>query len=314
MPLFVPGLTLLGELQASSEAYYYFKYENTSYLEGDLGVRYQAPFGLAATLGGGGGFLRGMGCPQARVFAMIGYVPSERIVGDRDHDGLLDDVDSCPNEPEDVDFFEDKNGCPDPDNDGDGIPDTADRCPNGPEDRDNFADSDGCPDEDNDGDTIPDTADKCPAELETVNGYLDEDGCPDTPPTVFVTGDRIVIMQKVFFKKGTATILDKSKRVLDDVAKILNEHPEIARVSVEGHTSSEGNAKTNKQLSQWRAATIVNYLVKQKVDRKRLTSAGWGSEKPLTALPEKNDEERETNRRVEFLILETRAAPGSPTP
>lgn len=145
---------------------------------------------------------------------------------------------------------------------------------------------------------------KCPTELETINDFLDDDGCPDTVPTVYLTGDRIVITQKVFFQKGTATIVEKSKAVLDGVAAILLAHPEIAKVSVEGHTNSEGNAKTNKQLSQWRASTIVNYLVKKKVDRKRLTAVGWGSEKPLTALPEKNNDERETNRRVDFLIVE----------
>ena len=339
MPLGVPGLTLLGEIQTASEAYYYFKYPNTSYVEGDLGVRYHAPFGLQASLGGGAGMLRGLGDPQMRFFASLGWVPYERLKLDRDHDGIFDDVDACPEQPEDVDFYKDADGCPDPDNDNDGVldekdrcankaedvdhfqdddgcpeedndadgvPDVQDGCPNVAEDADNVDDQDGCPDEDNDGDGIPDTADRCPDDLETVNGYLDEDGCPDTAPTVYLTGDRIVITQKIFFKKGTATILDKSKKVLDDVAKILAEHPEIAKMSVEGHTSSEGNPKINKQLSQWRAATIVNYLVKKKIDRARLQSAGWGSEKPLTALPEKSEDERETNRRVEFLILETR--------
>jgi len=338
VPLVVPGLTLIGELQAASEAAYLFRYENTSYLEGDLAVRYHAPFGLQASLGGGSGFLRGMGCPQARVFATIGWVPYERPPQDRDHDGLIDESDLCPDQPEDPDLYKDGDGCPDPDNDNDGLLDAADHCPNRAEDLDHFADGDGCPDDDNDadgvpderdgcrdlaedadgyedadgcpdldndGDTIVDTLDKCPSDLETFNDYLDDDGCPDSPPAVYLTGDRIMITQKVFFQKGTATILAKSKPVLDDVAKILVEHPEILKLSVEGHTSSEGNAATNKKLSQWRAATIVNYLVKQKVDRKRLQSAGWGSEKQLTALPEKNDAERETNRRVEFLILET---------
>ncbi len=344
MPLGVSGLTLLGELQSASEARYYFVYENTSYLEGDLAVRYHAPFGLQATLGAGGGLLRGMGDPQVRVFASLGYVPFERQDDtdatdhdrDRDRDGVLDSADRCPDAAEDVDQHQDADGCPDPDNDADGLLDAADRCPDRAEDRDNFADgdgcpdpdndgdglpdardgcpdvaedldgvddADGCPDEDNDGDGVPDSTDKCPTELETVNDFLDDDGCPDVAPTVYLTGDRIVITQKVFFQKGTATIVDKSKAVLDGVAAILIAHPEIAKVSVEGHTSSEGNATTNKQLSQWRAGTIVNYLVKKKVDRKRLKAVGWGSEKPLTALPEKSDDERETNRRVDFLIV-----------
>lgn len=98
---------------------------------------------------------------------------------DSDKDGIPDDLDKCPNEPEDKDGFEDSDGCPDLDNDGDGIPDDQDKCPNEAEDKDGFQDGDGCPDPDNDGDGIPDVKDKCPDKPETKNGFQDEDGCPD---------------------------------------------------------------------------------------------------------------------------------------
>ena len=65
------------------------------------------------------------------------------------------------------------------DRDGDGITDDRDKCPDDPEDRDGFEDSDGCPDPDNDRDGIPDYRDRCPNEPETFNRFLDEDGCPD---------------------------------------------------------------------------------------------------------------------------------------
>jgi len=65
------------------------------------------------------------------------------------------------------------------DADGDGIADDADKCPNDPEDRDAFQDSDGCPDLDNDADGIIDVSDKCPNVPETMNGFEDADGCPD---------------------------------------------------------------------------------------------------------------------------------------
>src|SRR5262245_44623536 len=85
-------------------------------------------------------------------------------VGDRDGDGLLDNVDKCPDKPEDKDGFEDDDGCPDPDNDKDTILDAADKCPLEPEDKDTFEDEDGCPDPDNDADGIADVNDKCPLE------------------------------------------------------------------------------------------------------------------------------------------------------
>jgi len=127
---------------------------------------------------------------------------------DQDGDGIVDDKDKCPTDPEDKDGFEDDDGCPDTDNDGDGIldaddecPDLAgvaarngcpetdndgdgiqndvDQCPDDAEDMDEFEDEDGCPDPDNDGDGVLDEDDKCPTEKEDKDGFEDEDGCPD---------------------------------------------------------------------------------------------------------------------------------------
>lgn len=101
------------------------------------------------------------------------------IPKDKDHDGIKDNEDKCPNEPEDLDGFEDSDGCPELDNDKDGIPDLKDRCPNEAEDMDGFEDSDGCPDLDNDKDGIPDLRDRCSNEPEDMDGFEDTDGCPD---------------------------------------------------------------------------------------------------------------------------------------
>jgi len=98
---------------------------------------------------------------------------------DNDSDGIDDHLDKCPLEPEDLDGFEDEDGCPDPDNDGDGIEDSVDKCPNEPEDFDGFEDEDGCPESDNDGDGIPDNLDKCPNEPEDFDAWDDTDGCPE---------------------------------------------------------------------------------------------------------------------------------------
>lgn len=64
---------------------------------------------------------------------------------DRDGDGIRDDLDMCPDDPEDYDGFDDSNGCPDPDNDKDGILDVDDLCANEPEIKDGNQDDDGCP-------------------------------------------------------------------------------------------------------------------------------------------------------------------------
>jgi OmpA-OmpF porin, OOP family len=128
---------------------------------------------------GGPGFpLTGLGKGGSDIGPMSDAALS-RVRVDSDNDGVPDDVDQCPDMPEDKDGFQDEDGCPDFDNDNDGIYDSQDQCPNDPEDFDGFEDSDGCPDLDNDKDGIPDKLDKCPNTPEDMDGYQDEDGCPD---------------------------------------------------------------------------------------------------------------------------------------
>ncbi|MFO7654453.1 MAG: thrombospondin type 3 repeat-containing protein [Candidatus Krumholzibacteriia bacterium] len=98
---------------------------------------------------------------------------------DRDGDGIPDRRDACPDSPEDLDGFQDDDGCPDLDNDLDGVPDLRDAAPLEPEDYDGWQDEDGAPDLDNDGDGIPDALDLCPDQPEDFDGVEDDDGCPE---------------------------------------------------------------------------------------------------------------------------------------
>ena len=132
------------------------------------------------TIGAGRGLMTEQGAnPDLRAFIGIVFEPN---VGDRDGDGIKDDLDKCPDDPEDFDGWQDEDGCPELDNDHDGIPDVDDKCPDIPEDRDGVEDADGCPEgdtNDRDGDHIPDELDKCPDDPEDYDGFQDADGCPD---------------------------------------------------------------------------------------------------------------------------------------
>ncbi len=154
--------------------------ENYQPLEALLGVKVYLARNSFLSLGAGRGLLPNKGAnPDFR--GMIGIV-FEPNIGDRDGDGYKDDVDKCPDDPEDFDGFEDEDGCPEPDNDRDGILDEDDKCPNIPEDKDGFQDEDGCPEgdkNDRDGDGILDNVDKCPDDPEDFDQFQDEDGCPD---------------------------------------------------------------------------------------------------------------------------------------
>jgi OmpA-OmpF porin, OOP family len=149
-------------------------------LEAIAGVKLYLARNSFLSLGGGRGLVPNKGAnPDLRAFIGIVFEPN---IGDRDGDGLKDDIDKCPDDPEDFDGFEDEDGCPDPDNDRDGIPDVDDKCPNIPEDKDGFEDEDGCPEgnkNDRDGDGILDDVDKCPDDPEDFDQFQDEDGCPD---------------------------------------------------------------------------------------------------------------------------------------
>jgi outer membrane protein OmpA-like peptidoglycan-associated protein len=259
---------------------------------------------------------------------------------DNDKDGIQDPNDRCPNNPEDLDQWEDQDGCPDPDNDKDGIPDVSDACPNAPEsvngfqdqdgcpdekpfvdtdgdgyederdrcpfepeDFDRFQDEDGCPEPDNDGDGILDVVDQCPMEPETKNNYLDEDGCPDTGPSrVIVQKEKIVITEKVFFEYNKAIIQPISFELLTEVAGVINDHPRITRIQVEGHTDSDGSDTYNQKLSQARAQAVVDYLIGAGVDSARLVAKGFGESLPIDT--NNTADGKAKNRRVEFTILE----------
>jgi outer membrane protein OmpA-like peptidoglycan-associated protein len=221
---------------------------------------------------------------------------------DNDQDGIADAQDKCPNEAEDKDGFEDDDGCPEVDNDGDGIPDAQDKCPNDPEDKDGFQDDDGCPDLDNDGDGIPDSADKCPNEPETRNGVDDEDGCPDSGGQVTIAGGKIELPENILFDTGSERISSRSDALMQHIAEKIKSNPQVKRIRIEGHTDDVGGAKKNQELSQARAESVRNALIAKGVEPERLQAVGYGDSRPLDK--RKTNEARAKNRRVEFVIVE----------
>jgi outer membrane protein OmpA-like peptidoglycan-associated protein len=258
--------------------------------------------------------------------------------GDRDGDGYLDPEDTCPDEPETWNGFQDEDGCPDdPDTDGDGIPDSKDACPLDPEDKDSYLDEDGCPEPDNDLDGVPDVKDKCVNEPEDPDGFEDEDGCPeldndkDTVPDledmcpnepgdpkgekkgcprnslVIITDKEVKITQQIHFEFDKDKIRPESFAIIDAVADALRQLPQM-KLEIQGHTDNKGSAVYNKSLSDRRAKSVMKYLIdKAKIDKARLSAKGYGMEKPIV----ENDTaiNRALNRRVQFIRMDTGKAP-----
>jgi len=127
---------------------------------------------------------------------------------------------------------------------------------------------------------------------------------PPAPPPpekqVKIRDNRIELGQKIQFAYDKAEILPASFALMDELAKVMQENPQVQKVSIEGHASDEGEEQHNLILSKARAEAVRAYLVGKGVATERLTSTGYGETRPLVS--NDSDAGREQNRRVEFHI------------
>ena len=177
------------------------------------------------------------------------------------------------------------------DRDGDGLLDDVDQCPVQPEDPDRFQDGDGCLDADNDADGIVDGTDKCPLVPETRNDWQDEDGCAD---------ELIKELAGIGFETDSSKIDSASSGILDLAFLILSDNPQLF-VEISGHTSSDGDADHNLDLSLRRAQAVKAYLVKRGIAPARILTVGHGIDVPIA--DNATEDGRRKNRRIEFRIL-----------
>ena len=106
----------------------------------------------------------------------------------------------------------------------------------------------------------------------------------------------------ILFETNSDRLKSDVNTIMDTVVVFMLENPDVTKLEVSAHTDNVGSDAYNLQLSKRRAATVVNYLVSHGVERKRLVPVGYGESRPLNknATPQ----QREVNRRVEFMILE----------
>ncbi len=233
-------------------------------LEAVFGVRHRTSAGAVLDAGLGSGVLPEYGAPAVRLFVGVAFDRHRQRIRPK----------APPIEPE-----------PPSDRDGDGLLDADDACPDAPEDADGVEDDDGCPDPD----VAPPPPVAAPAPL------------PPPAPRVRVAGDRIELLEKVFFENNRAVLRAVSYSLLDEVAAVLLRNQKLGRVRVCGHTDSQGRAVYNRRLSERRAQAVRMYLIGKGVDAVRLESAGYGEARPIDT--NRTVEGRRMNRRVEFTIL-----------
>jgi outer membrane protein OmpA-like peptidoglycan-associated protein len=167
---------------------------------------------------------------------------------------------------------------------------------------------------DADRDGIADSVDACPNQA----GDIAHRGCPpppEPPPApapppppppaenkapklAELKGSRIEIKDQVRFATSKSEILADSYPLLEEVAKILKEHPELVKLQISGHTDNRGPREYNLQLSQDRAEAVRRFLIERGVEASRLEAKGYGPDQPIAS----NDDAagRQKNRRTEF--------------
>jgi outer membrane protein OmpA-like peptidoglycan-associated protein len=293
----------------------------------DGAVRFTAPSGLTVTGGLGTALVNGYGAPALRVFALAGWhAPLRRKVAEAPPPPprvepppapppappppAREEPPAPPPDPCAAGTTHAPEQCPDLDDDGDGLSNREDRCPlvagvaaeqgcpakppPGPCEAGQAHAPESCPDLDDDGDGVPNGQDRCPL----LAGVAEHQGCP--PPRAVLTARKIEITEAVFFDSGKDVIQARSFQLLDDIARILEDHPEVKGLSIEGHTDASGAAARNQVLSERRSAAVKVYLVKKGIAPERLEARGFGATRPV--VKEVDAAGKAKNRRVEFLV------------
>ena len=112
----------------------------------------------------------------------------------------------------------------------------------------------------------------------------------------------LITLPNIYFFNNSARIVPKSQPTLIDLRCAMEENPKL-KIEIQGHICCQTDGDKNN-VSTARARAIYNYLLRSKIDRKRMTYKGYGTSRPIHPIPEKTDQEENENRRVEILIVE----------
>jgi outer membrane protein OmpA-like peptidoglycan-associated protein len=280
-----------------------FFHKEAIFSEAALAVGYQWGSFLVR-VGGAAGLAPGYGVPQERVFVTLAWATRTARFGVDEAAPSAPVAEAAPPAPVAP------VAAVDPDPDHDGLAGPADQCSDAPEDLDGYQDDDGCPDRDNDGDTVVDEADGCPDQA----GPVERKGCPEgseaKAPAAPLALEVVrkppkapaeeVLADKVLFSRASARLDPAYVPMLERLVIWLKDHPEVREVTVEGHSSLTGPVSINQRLSQTRAEAVRMWLIQAGIAAGRVQARGFGAARPI--LPDSSDQANTVNQRVEFRV------------
>ncbi len=112
----------------------------------------------------------------------------------------------------------------------------------------------------------------------------------------------LIKLDNIYFFNNSAKTVPTSEPLLYELLCIMVDNPKL-KIEIQGHICCK-RPNQPEGISTARAKTVYNYLIRNKVDRKRMTFKGYGVTRPVHPIPEKNAQEEDENRRVEILIVE----------
>lgn len=129
--------------------------------------------------------------------------------------------------------------------------------------------------------------------IEVESATISADACETRFSVISTT-------RSIFFRTGSAELDPESEPLLNSVADIANRCPGV-RIEVAGHTDSVGGRSSNQRLSEARAQSVADYMARQRVERSRVVTAGFGDSQPVA--PNDSEFNRAKNRRIEFKVI-----------
>lgn len=118
--------------------------------------------------------------------------------------------------------------------------------------------------------------------------------------TTIIEVGQVLSFENIYFDFNSANIKRESYPILNEVVDILKANPN-ATIRITGHTDSDGSESYNQTLSEQRAASVLNYLVQNGIETRRLSTLGYGESQPV--VPNTSPGNKAKNRRIEFIVL-----------